>query len=103
MLSPISMDTLKPIPLKQLPTSIALKDSIVKDIGAGLGIGLVYIKNAGYFWAHAGGTLGYESFFIYNPENDFALCIMYNIKPLKQLIFAEMAYDLLSKIAFSQN
>jgi D-alanyl-D-alanine carboxypeptidase len=87
---------------KQLISFSLPKGEVIKDVDHGLGIGLVYIKDSGYFWAHAGGMLGYESFFIYNPKNKLALCIMYNVKPQKQLVFAKIAYDILKTFKWSK-
>jgi hypothetical protein len=42
---------------------------------------LFYFQNNGFNWTHAGGTLGYESVYAYNPCTGIYLALAYNIKP----------------------
>lgn len=64
------------------------------ELGAGSGIGLIYFKNNGFTWAHAGGVPGYESFYVYNPCNGIYLALTYSVKPKKQLIFLQIADEI---------
>ena len=84
-----------------LKQKTAIKKPFV-EIGTGLGIGLVYFPNYGVTWVHAGGTLGYESFYTYNPCNGIYLVLLYNIKPKQQLIYTKIARDLFSVISQSE-
>ena len=68
------------------------------EIGSGLGIGLIYFPHYGFVWAHSGGTLGYESFFTYNPCNGIIVVLFYSVKPKQQLIFTEIASDIFKVI-----
>lgn len=61
------------------------------ELGIGAGMGLIYFKNNGFTWVHAGGTPGYESLYAYSPCNGIYLALTYNIKPKQQLIFIQVA------------
>jgi D-alanyl-D-alanine carboxypeptidase len=68
--------------------------SQLNEIGAGYGIGLVYFKQYGFTWAHAGGMLGYESLYTFNPCNGIYLALAYDVKPKQQLIFTKIAREI---------
>ena len=67
------------------------------EVGAGAGIGLIYFKDSGFAWVHAGGTPGYESFYLYNPSQGIYLVLMYNVKPNQPLIFTKIAENILKE------
>lgn len=96
MTSIISEEDAKPIDLMKisLQKQQDLNKHRLSPIGAGMGMGLVYFKNYGYAWVHAGGTLGYESFYTYNPCKGIAVVLMYNVKPKQQLIFTKIVGDI---------
>lgn len=88
----ISEDDAKPINIKKLRVSKNLiKSNLFTELGVGEGIGLIYFKNNGITWVHAGGMLGYESLFAYNPCNGIYLTLAYNIKPKEQLVYIQIA------------
>lgn len=68
------------------------------EIGAGEGLGLLYFKNAGFAYVHAGGMPGYESFYAYNPCTGIYLVLAYNIKPKEQLIFIQIANEIFGEL-----
>lgn len=95
MMAIISEENAKPInPSKLNLSKMRTKEQLFTEIGSGSGIGLLYFKNYGFTWAHAGGMPGYESFYTYNPCNGIKLVLMYNVKPKQQLIFTKIASDI---------
>lgn len=95
----MSTNDAKFINAKELPIpKNLLKAKPVIELGVGAGIGLVYLKNGGIAWVHAGGRLGYESLYIYNPSTGIYLALMYNVKPKQQLIFMQIADDIFKKL-----
>ncbi len=92
MLQVISEKNLKIINLENLSKKQLneTRNKPFTEIGIGAGIGLVYLKNNGLTWVHAGGTPGYEAFYAYNPCNGIYLALAYNIKPKQQLIFIDI-------------
>ncbi len=93
MMAIISEENAKPINLSKLNLSKVVKQKSLTEIGSGSGIGLVYFKDFGFTWVHAGGTPGYESFYAYNPCNGIKIVLMYNVKPKQQLVFTKIASD----------
>lgn len=69
-----------------------------KELGIGSGIGLLYFKDNGITWAHAGGMPGYESLYAYNPCHGIYLVLAYNVKPKQQLIFMQIAEQIFRKL-----
>jgi D-alanyl-D-alanine carboxypeptidase len=61
----------------------------------------VYFNNGTLAWVHSGGTLGYESFYAYNPCNGVYLALVYSAKPKHQFTFIEIADVLLKEINYS--
>ena len=98
MLSVISEDNAEPVNLQTLKLSSNILSSPMSDVAEGLGIGLVYFKNYGLVWAHAGGVAGYESFYTVNPCNGVYLALAYSVKPQEQLIFTKIAEDIFAVI-----
>lgn len=90
----ISENNLKPIS----SFLIKNKNQLFTELGVGAGIGLIFLKNSGFSWVHAGGTPGYESFYAYNPCTGIYLALAYNVKPKQQLIFINIADDVLKKL-----
>lgn len=90
----ISVKTAKPVDLKEIPASMQ-SSNLFSEIGSGAGIGLVYFKDEGLFWVHSGGTLGYESLYIYNPNSGVYLTLAYSVKPKEQLVFIKIAENIL--------
>lgn len=87
----ISEDNAKPINIHQIkPLKIPEHQSYL-EIGGGMGMGLLYFKDSGPAWVHAGGTPGYEAFYAYNPCKDIYLALAYSTKPAQQLIFLKIA------------
>lgn len=82
------------IPIKQNNTENAL----FTEVGSGLGMGMVYFQDSGNTWVHAGGSLGYESFYAYNPDKNFYVALCYNLKPKKQLIFIKIYEDIIAAL-----
>lgn len=72
------------------------------EVGAGAGIGLVYFRDNGFAWVHAGGMPGYESFYLYDPCRGIYLALMYNIKPNRPLIFIKIAENILQGLNHSK-
>jgi len=94
MMTVMSEINLKPIDLKNLKISNKVKQTPFTEIGSGAGIGLLYFKDYGFVWVHAGGTLGYESFYVYNPCNGIYLVLTYSTKLKQQLVFTKIASDI---------
>jgi D-alanyl-D-alanine carboxypeptidase len=94
MMTIISEKNAKPINLSKMNLlKILNKQQSLTEVGSGSGIGLVYFKDYGFTWSHAGGTPGYESFYAYNPCNGIKIVLMYNVKPKQQLIFPKVVGD----------
>ncbi len=95
MMTIISETDAKPINLQTLDFRNQLfKKDLLTEVGVGAGMGLVYFRNNGFNWVHAGGMPGYESFYAFNPCNGTYLVLMYNVKPKQQLIFIKIAESL---------
>jgi CubicO group peptidase (beta-lactamase class C family) len=67
---------------KTLPAAIALDHVIHADAGNGMHIALNWFQYdaTGSFW-HNGGTGGFSSYAIFNPEKDFAVIVLSNVSP----------------------
>jgi D-alanyl-D-alanine carboxypeptidase len=102
MMTIISEINGKPIGLKSFRLQKTNLDKPFVEIGSGFGIGLLYFKNYGFTWAHAGGTLGYESFYTYNPCNNIYTIVMYSVKPKQQFIFTKISHDLFDVLSESR-
>lgn len=88
----ISEISLRPVRLTYQPLIRQQEpDKSFMEIGTGAGVGLVYFKEEGYLWVHAGGTPGYEAFYAYNPCKGLYLVLAYNVKPRQQLIFTKIS------------
>jgi len=85
-------DMLKLIDEKNI-TLIQEKEGFI-DVGQGLGIGLVYVKNVGLQWMHAGGRLGYESLFAYDPCNNIVVTLAYNTRPNSEFVFMKIFQEI---------
>jgi D-alanyl-D-alanine carboxypeptidase len=84
------MQELMPIPQSQSA------NASFTEVGSGLGMGMVSFQDSGNTWVHAGGSLGYESFYVYNPDKNFYVALCYNLKPKKQLIFIKIYEDIIA-------
>lgn len=64
---------------KTLPAAIANTHVIHADVGGGMHIALNWFKidATGSYW-HNGGTGGYSSYALFNPEKDFAVVVLSN-------------------------
>jgi serine-type D-Ala-D-Ala carboxypeptidase/endopeptidase len=64
---------------RTLPAAIAMTHVIRADVGGGMHIGLNWfrIDETGSYW-HNGGTGGYSSYALFNPEKDFAVIVLSN-------------------------
>ena len=62
---------------KTLPDAIRMTHEIRADVGNGMHIGLNWFRNddTGSYW-HNGGTGGFSSYAIFNPEKDFAVIVL---------------------------
>ena len=67
---------------KTLPAAIAKSQIVRGDVGQGMHIALNWfrIDATGSYW-HNGGTGGYTSYALFNPEKDFALIVLSNTGP----------------------
>jgi D-alanyl-D-alanine-carboxypeptidase/D-alanyl-D-alanine-endopeptidase len=67
---------------KTLPAAIAKSHVIHGDAGNGMHIALNWFRKdaTGSYW-HNGGTGGYSSNALFNPERDFAVVVLYNTSP----------------------
>jgi serine-type D-Ala-D-Ala carboxypeptidase/endopeptidase len=64
---------------RTLPAAIAATHEIRADVGGGMHIALNWfrIDETGSYW-HNGGTGGYSSYALFNPEKDFAVIVLSN-------------------------
>lgn len=64
---------------KTLPAAIAMTHVVHAEVGGGMHIGLNWfrIDQTGSYW-HNGGTGGYSSYALFNPEKDFAVIVLSN-------------------------
>ena len=83
MLNIINEENGKPVQLISTPEKV----QDFTSIGARLGIGLVYFKDAGFEWMHSGGNLGYESLYAYNPCNNIIVALTNNTRHKAQFTF----------------
>lgn len=90
----IAEETGKVIDINHIQKNNMEQNTLFTEVGAGLGMGLIYFPGYGFTWAHAGGTLGYESFYAYNPCNGIYIMLSYNVKPKQPYIFIEIATHL---------
>lgn len=104
MMSVISEIDAKPIDLLNIHLSNELlkQKKSFTEVGAGRGMGLLYFKNYGFAWVHAGGVPGYESFYAYNPCTGIYLVLMYSVKPKQQLTFIKIADDIFNTLNKSE-
>jgi len=67
---------------KTLAAAIPMSHQIHAEVGGGQHIALNWfrIDKTGSFW-HNGGTGGYSSYALFNPEKDFGLIVLYNSGP----------------------
>lgn len=65
-------------------------------------MGLVYFKDYGFTWTHAGGVPGYESIFTYNPCINMYVVLMYDVKPKQQFIFMNISQEIFKVLNQSQ-
>lgn len=94
-LTHIITDKNKAIDLDQLNIKkLAASDKEFTEVGFGAGIGFIYFRGFGPAWVHAGGSLGHESLYIYNPCNGIYIIILYNLKPKEQLIYIKIAQNI---------
>ncbi len=99
MTTVISETDAQPIVLKDLCQPYKITGSKhFAEIGVGSGIGLVYFKDYGFTWAHAGGTPGYETFYAYNPCKGIYLALAYSVKPKQQLIFINISEEIFNVV-----
>lgn len=95
----ISEKNIKAINIKEISNPNKLvKSKPFAELGVGAGIGLIYLKNNGIIWVHAGGTPGYESLYAYDPCKGIYLTLAYNVKPKQQLIFIQIADEIFQKL-----
>lgn len=92
MITSVSEKDVKPINLEMLKAP--QHEKLFTELGSGAGIGLVYLKHNGFTWMHSGGTLGFESLYVYSPCNGIYLALTYNLKPKSQFIFMRLAAKL---------
>jgi CubicO group peptidase (beta-lactamase class C family) len=64
---------------KTLPVAIAMTHAIRANVGESMHIALNWfrIDATGSYW-HNGGTGGYSSYALFNPERDFAVVVLSN-------------------------
>jgi len=104
MMTLISDKTAKPLDKNLCMQKKEFIKNPMTEIGSGLGMGLIYFRQYGFVWAHAGGVPnGYESFYSYNPCKDIYVAVIYNKKPKKQLIFTEIEKDIFKVILKSSS
>ena len=67
---------------KTLPAAIALTHVVHAEVSPGMHIALNWMRYdaTGSFW-HNGGTGGYSSYALFNPDNDFAVIVLCNSSP----------------------
>jgi CubicO group peptidase (beta-lactamase class C family) len=67
---------------KTLPSAISMSHIIHAEAGNGMHIALNWfrIDATGSYW-HNGGTGGYSSYALFNPEKDYALIVLFNASP----------------------
>jgi D-alanyl-D-alanine carboxypeptidase len=102
MMNIISEETAKPVNIDAVDSKQFSKNNFT-EVGSGYGMGLIYFPNYGYVWAHAGGTLGYESFYAYNICNGIYVVIMHDVKPKQQLIFTKIASHIFQQLMQSNS
>ena len=69
------------------------RDKLFVNLGAGSGIGMVYLKSGGVYWMHAGGMPGYQSLFAYNPCTGVIIALAYNEQPKEDYVFMSILND----------
>lgn len=103
MMTIISEEDAKLLDLQKIDIyKYARKSAPFIEIGSGAGVGLVYFKSSGLAFVHAGGMPGYESFYLFDPCKGIYVVLMYSVKPKQQLIFAEIAHDILAVLNKSE-
>ena len=70
------------------------QDKLFVNLGAGSGIGMVYLKSGGVYWMHAGGMPGYQSLFAYNPCSGVIIALAYNVQPKENYVFMSILNDI---------
>jgi D-alanyl-D-alanine-carboxypeptidase/D-alanyl-D-alanine-endopeptidase len=67
---------------KQLAAAIEATHVVRADVGGGMHIGLNWFRydETGSYW-HNGGTGGFSSYALFNPEKDFAVVVLWNRTP----------------------
>ena len=98
----LSEENAQPINFRTLQAPDSLSKDSFTEIGVGAGIGLVYFKNSGFAWVHAGGMPGYESFYLYDPCDGIYVVLMYNVKPKQSFIFAKITEETLAQLHHSE-
>lgn len=81
----------QPISVEQSLANHADSNQFWFDVGEGMGVGLVYMKDHGLVFMHPGGMPGYESVFMYNPCKDMYVVLMYNQQPKEPFVFLHIA------------
>lgn len=84
----------KSIDINTIEQEEKLSKNSFTEIGFGLGMGMVYFRDYGFAWVHAGGSIGYESLYVYNPCKGIYFILLYNAKPKEQLIFIRIAENI---------
>lgn len=69
-----------------------------EDVASGEGIGLVNFKKYGLRWMHAGGNLGSESVFAWDPHTNVIVCLVYNSRPRQSFVFMQILQDIMQLI-----
>jgi serine-type D-Ala-D-Ala carboxypeptidase/endopeptidase len=66
-------------PTSTLPAAVALDHEPRAEVDGGGKIGLAWVSNPKlhYLW-HNGGAVGYSSFASFNPDQDWAVVVLYN-------------------------
>ena len=68
------------------------------DIGDGMGMGLLYFKDYGFSWVHAGSMPGYQSFYSYNPCTGVYVVLIYSKQPKENFVFLNIAESVFGAI-----
>ena len=85
---------------KTLPAAIAASHTIHAEVAPGAHIALNWfrIDATGNFW-HNGGTGGYSSYALFNPDKDFALIVLFNTGPSRDTFADKLGQHIAQRLA----
>jgi CubicO group peptidase (beta-lactamase class C family) len=85
---------------KTLPAAIANSHIIRANAGTGMHIAMAWLRvdATGNFW-HNGGTGGFTSFAIFNPEKDFAVIVLNNTAPGRDAFTDKLGQHIVQRLS----